>query len=111
MSAFGKLLLLISLPFLFMFLVNALSPRATFELRESLCTRWCEQHGCIHFNKKFSSTEELLSKWWYQLYRWNVKSLNTVPVLNYSEANIAVYFIFYPLAIFILLFRLLKKKR
>jgi hypothetical protein len=102
------LLLLISLPFLFITLVNAVSPSPTQQYLPGRCTRYCEAHGCLHFNYKFKNTDELLSKWWYQLYRWNVKMLNGMPFLNYHQANILMYFILYPLLMLVLLYRVLK---
>ena len=91
-----------------MFLVNANSPAPSQQYFPGKCTRYCEQHGCQHFANKFKRDDRFSEKWWYRLYRWNVRMLNAIPILNYAEANIAVYFFFYPLLILILLYRLIK---
>jgi hypothetical protein len=88
--------------------INAVSPEPTVQYLPERCTRYCEAHGCLHFNHKFKSTDELLSKWWYQLYRWNVRMLNRIPYLDYHQANILVYFMLYPFLILVLLYRLVK---
>ena len=92
-----------------MVFVNRLCPVPGFEYDTTKCSRYCEQHGCPHFAGKFSSTDQFVHTWWYRYYRWNVRALNRIPGLNYAEANIAVYFILYPVLVLLLLYNLLKR--
>lgn len=108
MKAIGKVLLVAGIPFLIIVTVNTASLPPSFAYHPNRCTRNCEQHGCLHERMKYESREVLINKWWYRLYRWNVRALDAIPILDYRQANILVYFILYPSLCLFLIYRLFK---
>ncbi len=105
------LLVIVSIPFFSVILVNETSATPSFSVNKTQCSRACHNTGCIHFNAKLkdNSKASFVTKH-YNTYKKNITWLKNNPFhLSYVQINLLLYVILFPTVSIVLLWRLFKR--
>lgn len=101
-------LLLLVLPFLVIIVVNETAPDATHEYAEDICTRYCHDKGCLHWQLNVNSSFQLLVR---KVYVSNIALLkNNLLGWSYTVCNLVVYVFFFPGLALLLLYGLIRRR-
>ncbi len=100
--------LVLILPLLLMVVVNEFAPVSTHQPNVRLCTRYCHDANCFHWQSKPLSFVGINAD---QLYTQTILALRNNPFgLSYAAMNIWVYVVFTPLLTLLMFWGLIRKR-